>query len=157
MRRKDREVTDPQKIDIIIKKCRICRLGFQDNEKVYIVPLNFGFEVKKGKRYLYFHGANEGRKIDLIKKSSMVGFEMDAGYELMEHDTACGYSAEYQSVIGTGNICMVENMEEKKHALEQIMYANTEKRNWKFDPKVLDNVCVFSMEVMELSCKEHRA
>ena len=39
MRRKDREVTDSQKIREIILSCRCCRLGFYDNGQVYIVPL----------------------------------------------------------------------------------------------------------------------
>lgn len=43
MRRRDREITDNEKIKEIIKACDCCRLGFNDNGKVYIVPLNFGF------------------------------------------------------------------------------------------------------------------
>ena len=43
MRRKDREVTDSQKIREIILSCRCCRLGFYDNGEVYIVPLDFGY------------------------------------------------------------------------------------------------------------------
>lgn len=44
MRRKDRQVTDPEKIDSIIAQCRCCRLGFSDGEQVYVVPLSFGYE-----------------------------------------------------------------------------------------------------------------
>ena len=41
MRRQDREVTDPGKIDRVIAACHCCRLGFCDQGKAYIVPLVF--------------------------------------------------------------------------------------------------------------------
>ena len=68
MRRKDREVTDNYEINKIINSCQIIRLAFADGVAPYIVPLNFGFEEKDVKRTFYFHGAKEGRKLDLIKK-----------------------------------------------------------------------------------------
>ena len=43
MRRKDREVTDIAKIKEIMRNCNACRVGFADGDKVYIVPLSFGF------------------------------------------------------------------------------------------------------------------
>ena len=48
MRRKDREVTDDYQIDTIITSCNCCRLGFYDQDSVYIVPLSFGYEKKAG-------------------------------------------------------------------------------------------------------------
>ena len=69
MRRKDREVTDSQKIREIILSCRCCRLGFYDNGEVYIVPLDFGYYENNGRRVFYFHGAKEGRKYRLTEKS----------------------------------------------------------------------------------------
>lgn len=71
MRRKDREVTDNCEINKIINSCQIIRLAFADGVAPYIVPLNFGFEEKDGKRTFYFHGAKEGRKLDLIKKLAL--------------------------------------------------------------------------------------
>ena len=75
MRRNDREVTDIAKISDIISKCHCCRLGFYDAGKVYIVPLNFGYEETNGTWIFYFHGAAEGRKIDLIKQTHHAGFD----------------------------------------------------------------------------------
>ena len=80
MRRKDREVTDPGRIADVISRCACCRIGFCDGGEVYIVPLNFGYEIKDNACTFYFHGAKEGRKIDLIHKNPKVGFEMDTGH-----------------------------------------------------------------------------
>ena len=155
MRRKDREVTDSAKIADIIDRCTCCRIGFNDEGEVYIVPLNFGCEIKDGAYVLYFHGAKEGRKIDLIRKSPKVGFEMDTNYELHTSDVACGCSAGFQSIIGSGVMSIVTDQDEKKHGLSLIMEHNAGKKDWTFNEKMLAAVCVFKLEVTKMSCKEH--
>lgn len=155
MRRHDREVTDNEKIGKIISLCHCCRLGFNDNGNVYIVPLSFGYEETDGRRRFYFHSAGEGRKIDLIAKTHYAGFELDTNYKLNIGETACDYSARFQSVIGSGKVDFVEDTEEKKRALQLIMYQNTGKQNWDFAETMLTAVKIFKLEIEEISCKEH--
>lgn len=155
MRRKDREVTDPIKIIEIINRCNCCRIGFNDNGSIYIVPLNFGYEKTENSFIFYFHSANEGRKIDLIHKNSNVGFEMDTNYKLNEADIACRYSASFQSVIGNGVVEIVDNADEKIKGLNLLMEHNTGRCDWHFDEKMLNAVAVFKLKVTNMSCKEH--
>ncbi len=155
MRRKDREVTDFMKIENIISRCTCCRIGFYDDGEVYIVPLNFGYEAKGDTYTFYFHGAQEGRKIDLIQNNPVVGFEMDTNYALNEADIACGYSARFQSVIGTGVVSIVSEINEKRRGLSLLMEHNTGKRNWDFNENMFNAVTVFKLEVTKMSCKEH--
>ena len=155
MRRKDREITDGAKIADIISRCDCCRIGFYDKGEVYIVPLSFGYTAKNNAYVFYFHGAKDGRKIELIKESPNVGFEMDTNYALNTADIACGYSARFQSLIGNGVMSMVSEIEEKKLGLSLIMEHNTGKSSWSFDEKMLDAVAVFKMEIRTISCKEH--
>ena len=155
MRRKDREIKDFSKIDEIISRCHCCRLGFNDNGQVYIVPLNFGYMLENRKYIFYFHGAKEGRKINLIKENPYVGFELDTNYKLNISDNACGYSARFQSIIGNGTVSLVEDIEEKKKGLIEIMKHNTEKAEWSFSEEMLNSVCVFKLVAENLSCKEH--
>ena len=156
MRRTDREVTDPKRIADVISRCSCCRIGFYDDGEVYIVPLNFGYEIKDDTYILYFHGAKEGRKIDLIQKNPHVGFEMDTDYALNEADMACGYSARFQSSIGNGIVNIVSELEEKKRGLSLLMEHNTGKREWNFDEKMLNAVAIFKLVVSKMSCKEHQ-
>ena len=156
MRRKDREVTDSTKIADIISRCTCCRIGFDDDGEVYIVPLNFGYQTKENTYTFYFHGANEGRKIDLMKKNPNVGFEMDTDYALHEADYACGHSARFQSIIGNGIVSIVSETEEKKLGISLLMEHNTGKRDWDFDEKMVNAVSVFKLEVTKMSCKEHQ-
>ena len=157
MRRKDREVLEEGKIDEFIRTCDCCRIGFYDkeNDEVYIVPLNFGYSNTDNKRVFYFHGAKEGRKIDLISKTKKVSFEMDTNHELIVGKMACNYSERYQCVMGTGLISFVEDKEEKAMALNEIMFQNMGKKDWDFPEPMLSGVAVFKIEVINLSCKEH--
>lgn len=158
MRRKDREIIDRRAVIDIIDGCTCCRLGFCDGDEVYIVPLNFGFEYDETRIVFYFHGAKEGRKIDLIAKNPRVGFEMDSEhrvYAKTNGGTACDYTACFKSVIGTGKVSMVDDPEEKRHGLLLLMKHATQKSEWIFDDKKLSAVAVFKLEVEKLSCKQH--
>ena len=156
MRRKDREVLDEVKIDKFIRDCDCCRIGFYDkeNDEVYIVPLNFGYSNIDNKRVFYFHGAKEGRKIDLISKTNKVTFEMDSNHELIVGEMAWNYSERYQCVMGTGLISFVEDKEEKAMALNEIMFQNMGKKDWDFPEPMLNGVAVFKIEIISLSAKE---
>ena len=155
MRRKDREITDPEKIDTILADCTCCRLAFCDGGRPYIVPLSFGFAWEDGGRVFYFHGAKEGRKIDLIRAGGTVGFELDTGYALREADSACGFSCRFQSVIGTGVIRPVTDPEEKRRGLACIMGHLSGQTDWDFPDQAVGETAVFRLDVMGMTCKEH--
>ncbi|MCD8340560.1 MAG: pyridoxamine 5'-phosphate oxidase family protein [Clostridiales bacterium] len=155
MRRRDRAVTDPQKIDAIIQSCDCCRVAFATDDAPYIVPLNFGFAWEQGKRVFYFHGAAQGRKIDLLRESPVVGFELDTDHRLNVGDTGCQYSYRFQSVIGTGRAALVEDEAQKRQALCLLLAQYTGQTDWAFPDAMLDRTAVWRMEVLTLSCKEH--
>lgn len=91
MRRRDREITDREKMLEIVAECDCCRLGLVDNGEAYIVPMNFGFEDAGSALTLYFHCAAEGRKLDLIGSGADVSFEMDCSHALRAADIACAF------------------------------------------------------------------
>ena len=155
MRRKDREVTDLNKIEEIIAACECIRLGLNDDGKVYIVPVNYGYSCENGQYTFYVHGAAEGRKIEILKRNPEVGLELDRNVGIVTTNTGCGHTALYQSIIGNGTVRFIENEEEKKAALNLVMKKNTGKDGWEFEPAVLERTCVYKIEVTELSCKEN--
>lgn len=156
MRRKDREITDPEKIRQIILASHCCRLGFCDNGETYIVPLNFGYEEADGKRIFYFHSARDGRKIDLIGSGADVGFELDTNFVLHPSDIPCQFSAGFQSIIGIGRAALVEDEEEKLHGLKSIMAHLSGQDAWDFPREMVDKIAVIRLDVETLSCKEHK-
>ena len=157
IRRKDREITDKKKIEEFLNSQRIIRIGFYDkaNDEVYIVPVNYGYVIENENNIFYFHGGKGGRKYELSKEGPNVGFEIDGQYELVEGKKACDFSAKYQSIIGNGKVQILEDLEEKKKGLNAIMKQTTGKTDFEYNPRMVQNVCVYMLSATKLTCKGH--
>lgn len=155
MRRKDREITDAARIDAIIRRCDCCRIGLVDAGRAYIVPLSFGYRREDGHAVFYFHSAREGRKVDLIRQSGAVSFELDTDHRLHPHALACAHSLHFQSVMGTGVISFVEEPGAKQAALEIIMAQLTGRDGWTFDEGAVSATAILRLVADEMTCKEH--
>ena len=156
MRNSKYEITEKDKIIEFLKKNNTIRVAFTTDEAgpPYIVPLTYGFEYDHILVF-YFHGAPQGRKVDLISKKRVVGFELDSIGEVKSAEQACNFSVGYESIIGTGGIFPVADAEEKQHALNRIMYQLTGKDQWDYPEKMLEMTAVFKLYVDELSMKSH--
>lgn len=157
MRRKEREVREPEEIRKVLDSCKVCRLGIREEDGVYVVPLNYGYVMEDGGLTLYFHGAGEGKKMELIKRFPGVGFEMDGCHGLREGDRACQYSYYFASVIGSGRAEIVEDSEEKLRALEILMKHQTGKDFSEFqeNPRLEKAVGILKVTAETYTCKEH--
>jgi len=153
MRRTDREVTNKSEIIEIIEKCDVCRLAFSVNNVPYIVPMNYGYEYKNGNLTLYFHGAKEGRKHDMMKENPVACFEMDCSHKLIEADEAGNYTMEYESVIGFGNVYLCVEKTEKTYALKKLMKKYAKDKEFDFPEHILESVTVFKLVVSEFTGK----
>jgi nitroimidazol reductase NimA-like FMN-containing flavoprotein (pyridoxamine 5'-phosphate oxidase superfamily) len=117
MRRADKEITSKAAIEGIISRSLVCRLALADENRPYIVPLCFGYKDNS----LYFHSAEQGKKIDIIKKNNRVCFEFDIDSEVIKADKACEWGLQYKSVVGFGQASFLEDSESKRRALDIIM------------------------------------
>ncbi len=154
MRRKDREITDKQAIYDIIKKCDVCRVAFFDDTFPYIVPLNFGVTFENDTFTFYFHGANAGKKLELMKKNNAVAFEMDCSHQLIEAQASCDFSMAYESVCGTGFLEMLKE-EQKEQALSVIMKQYTD-NPVSFQPEVVKRIALLQLTVKEITAKSNK-
>ena len=73
MRRKDKEVASYTEVEELLSNALVGRLGTCFNNIPYITPVNFVYDNNK----IYFHSADEGRKIENIKHNQHVCFETD--------------------------------------------------------------------------------
>ena len=149
MRRKDKEITDIDEIERIIKKAIRCRIGLVDNDEPYVVPVSFGYE----RNALYFHSALEGRKVELIKKNNKICFEIDTDVEVVKGKKPCAWTMKYRSVIGVGRAYILENDEEKSHGLKLILKQYTE-GNFSFPKSVPDSVLVVRVDIGSITGKK---
>lgn len=156
MRRRDREIQSFDEMMKVVQTCDCCRLGLVDEENsAYIVPMNFGAENSGSSLVLYFHSAQEGKKIELLKKNPIASFEMDSGHGVKAGESACDYSFRYSSAMGRGRVEFIDNAEDKIHAFEKIMQKyGAVNRN--FNEKAVEKTCVFRLIAEQWSCKANR-
>ena len=156
MGRKDREITGLAEIMEILSRCQVCRLGMCQKGMPYVVPLNFGVEREGERLVLYFHGAREGKKLDIIRENPQVCVEFDGEHRLLEGETACAHSFAYESVIGFGKAEILESHEEKAQGLAAILRSLTGKE-FTFTPEQTQSVAVLRMALEEVAGKRRSA
>ncbi len=155
MRRSDRQVKDFGAILDILGSCDVCRLAFNDVDAPYIVPLNFGISVDGERVVLYFHGATEGRKLDLIRSRGVAAFEADCGHRLVS-DSRRGYcTMEYASVMGVGEVEIVDDEAERERGLE-LLAAKYHPDGFEFDRAAMPRTAVFKLVVKEMTAKARK-
>lgn len=151
MRRSDREVTEFEDIIAIMKKCDVCRVALNNHDYPYILPLNFGMNVTDDKIELYFHGALEGTKYDLIAKDNRASFEMDCEHRLLTELESGNCTMEYESVVGQGHMEILSD-DEKYHAL-CILMKHYHQEDFPFNQAVMPQTKVFKLVVEKVTGK----
>ena len=119
MRRKDREVQDKTEVFDILKRCDTVRIGIQDNQYPYVVPVSFGMEIVNDKAVIYFHCAQQGMKVDLLRDNPCVCVEGDIFMQVEK--TTHGITTRYESVIGFGECQILTDVDEIKHGLKVLL------------------------------------
>jgi nitroimidazol reductase NimA-like FMN-containing flavoprotein (pyridoxamine 5'-phosphate oxidase superfamily) len=149
MRRKEQEVTDKSIIEKILTGSEICRVAINDEEYPYIVPMNYGYSDNA----LYFHSAAAGEKIDLIKKNNKVCFEIEYAGEVIRNEDPCKWSTRYLSIIGSGEIEIINDTSDKKRGLDIIMkhYGNTAQNE--YNVSQVNNLVILKLTINKLTAK----
>lgn len=105
MRRFRQQLTEEECIDILKKEWRGVMAVHGENGYPYAFPLDFYYDESDGK--LYFHGAKQGNKTDLLKKDNKASFcVMDQGFRKEGE-----WALNIKSVILFGRLETIENPE----------------------------------------------
>lgn len=153
MRRKDKEITDPRKIEAVLKKAEIIHIALLDGDRPYIVPLNYGY----AENIIYFHCAREGKKIDLIHKNNTVCFQTQIDVKVLNADKVPDCTTYYKSVIGYGKAYIIQNAREIKQAADVLMdhYLAEEDKGRKHKyGKCMKDVCMVKIEIDSMTGKQ---
>lgn len=156
MRRKDRQVCDPAQIAAMLDQSEVGRFALCDGAEPYVVPMNFCWQVQGEDLVIYTHCAASGRKLDILAKNANVCFECDH-YEGLkgEGEVACAYSARFWSVIAKGVMTPVNEVEERKAALELLMKKMTGRDGYTYAPVSLERTVILKLVCTELSAKSN--
>lgn len=160
MRLKKREITDKKILGEILEECDVIRIGAVDEEGMFIVPVNFGYDFDTGEEtprlVLYFHGAEEGRKAEAFALNPDVAVEMDCCHELITGDYTCSYSYAYRSIMGNGRVARITSDENKKYALSRIMAHTAPDADLVFSREMLERTAVFRIDITHFTGKERK-
>lgn len=119
MRRKDKEVTDPEELVKPLLEAKFITLALCRDNKPYLATLSHGYDNKNN--CIYFHSALEGKKIDYINSNPEVWGQalIDLGYQ----QGSCDHL--FQTTQFNGTVSFIEDVDEKKHGLS-VMIRNLE-------------------------------
>ena len=121
MRRQDREIKDYSVILDIIYSLPVGHLAMNDAGKPYGVTMNYFSELDSDRNaVLYFHGAKEGRKAEILARDPRVYFfaERDDGPKVIVRPNGTRSVTDlYVSVAGEGMMEPVEVPDEKRRIL----------------------------------------
>lgn len=155
MRRTDREITDKEQLQQILKNGKFAAIAMSVDNDPYLVTLSYGYDAAN--RRFYFHTAEDGQKIEYLRRNPRVCLMVveDGGYLQGE----CAHV--YRSVVVRGRMAFVEDEAEKNRGFDvllnqlerdpEIMRATIAQR-----PKRVAQTRILRLDVEEMSGKEGR-
>ena len=152
MTRRERQITDPERILEILDRSKVLHLGLAVNNEPYVVPMTYGYTMEAGKLTVYLHSAMRGKKLDMIRANPNVFFEASCDLTPFEGDVACRYGLAYACLMGRGTAQIIEDTAEKQKALSLLMKTQTDK-DFSFEEKMVKIVAVIKIDVAEYTAK----
>lgn len=149
MRRKEREIKNPKLLETILQSATICRLGIHNGNYPYVVPMNYGYDGK----YIYFHCARQGKKLDLLRKDNRVGFEIEAEHELVKGPKSCDWTTKYRSVFGQARVEIVDDATAKRKGLDAIMQQHGKMEN-AYSDAMVNHIYILKLHIEAISGKQ---
>lgn len=160
LRRDSKEVKDLDRIDQILSTSRVGYLGLYDREGTYVVPLNFTWHNNK----IYFHGSNQGRKIDGIKNNNIITcFTVSQEYGTIADPVPAETGTSYFSAMVFGRVSIVKSLEEATSALQSMLdkyvpgyYPNPvpQKHVERYRSSTGSSTVVFRIDPIKITAKE---
>ena len=154
MRRKDRQITEEEAMDVVRKGEYGVLATVGDDGKPYSVPLSYVLDEEKGA--LYFHGtAAGGQKMDNILANPSVCFTVVMDTEVLPAQ----FSTKYYSANVFGTAKVVEEEEEKKKALLLLVrkYApDYEEQGRAYIERAIGAVAVVRLDVEQVTGKARK-
>ena len=149
MQRKDKEITEQDVIEEIIKKAQVCRLAVSYEKMPYIVPMSFGYSNKT----LYFHSSQTGLKLMILRENPQACFEMEIDTQIVPNELPCNWTMRYQSVIGFGEVEFIEELDAKREGMQVIMHHYTDDKVV-IEDAALSGVTLFKLNISSMMGKK---
>ncbi|WP_413650574.1 pyridoxamine 5'-phosphate oxidase family protein [Pantoea sp. B65] len=150
MRRDEREITDPQQIEQIIRAGKVMYLALSSDNVPFLVPVFYAWDGQA----LYFHSARSGTKINILKKNNQVCFAISLDHGVIEDQQICDFEARHRTVIGLGEAEFIEDMAEKIAVLDRIV-AGFSAKTFQYPEANLKATLVTRINILSMKGKSH--
>lgn len=150
MKRAEKEISNPEEIQDIMRHAQICRMAMTQGSIPYLIPLNFVVEGD----CLYFHSATKGKKIDILNENNNVCFEMEINAQIIAGETPCAWGMKYASVIGYGRAFFVNDQAEKIKALNLLMEKYAGRGNYTYPENIVRKTMIVGVKIDKLTGKK---
>lgn len=117
MRMVKREIHEMEPINEFLSQSKIGYLGLAEEGVPYVVPLNFVWQQDS----IYFHGANEGKKVRIIANNSEACFTVCEDLGTIANPIPANTDTAYFSVMIFGKIEKVEDKQERLTAMQAML------------------------------------
>lgn len=113
----NRACTDEKQIKRFLECAQTAFLGLVDQHMPYVIPLNYVY--KDGS--FYFHGANEGRKIDILTTNQNACITISENYGTTVDPIPAKTDTAYMSVVANGLVEIVTDLNEATAAMQAML------------------------------------
>ncbi|WP_073169010.1 pyridoxamine 5'-phosphate oxidase family protein [Tangfeifania diversioriginum] len=147
-------IENREEINKLIRTCKTCYLAMSENDRPYVLPMNFALDGDA----VILHSAQSGRMWETLQKNPNVCINWTLGEELAWQDerVGCSYRVKSKSAIVEGSVEIVDDYDEKVRCLELLM-AQYSDRDFKFNSPAIKNVGVMKVHIEKISAKEFGA
>ena len=152
IRRKEKAIIDINIMKKILQISEHVTIAMCKENEPYLVTLSHGYDPEN--HCLYFHCANEGKKIDILMENNIVWGQaiIDKGYV----QGSCDHL--YATVQFRGKVVFLNDFEEKKQALinmiNKLDQNPEEVMEKQLTEKSINKVCIGRIDIEFMSAKE---
>jgi hypothetical protein len=150
VRRKDREITDPEELQQVLKTTQYVTVALCMDNEPYLVSLSHGYD--EAKNCIYFHCAPEGKKLVYQKANDKVWGQAVLDFGVTDE---CDYV--YTSVHFCGKMSLISDIGEKQHAIEVLVRQlsfNPEMKLAKIKPEKLEKTTIGRIDIDYMTGKK---
>jgi nitroimidazol reductase NimA-like FMN-containing flavoprotein (pyridoxamine 5'-phosphate oxidase superfamily) len=152
VRRKDREITDIDELKNVLKSTKFVTIALCLDNAPYLVSLSHGYD--ESRNCLYFHCANEGKKLVYIKANNSIWGQAVQDWGITDE---CDYA--YTSVHFKGTVALIADLGEKRHAIEVMvrqLSENPEENLGQIKMEKLAKTTIGRIDISYMTGKKHQ-
>ncbi len=156
-----RACTDDNQIKQFLEVAQTAFLGLVDEQMPYVIPFNYVFKDE----YFYFHGANEGRKINIIETNPHACITVCETFGTMVDPIPAETDTAYMSVVAHGQVEIVTDLNEATAAMQAMLdkyvpsyYHNqlSKKHIEKYQSSLGSKTLVLKVKPITITAKENK-